>query len=949
MKTMKTTQNVHIYDEYEYYLRNYQKEYGDNVVVLMMVGSFYEMYSIDNGLFDIHSVADLLNIQVSKRNKNIAEVSKSNAKMCGFPAYCLQKYTNLLVDNMYTVIVISQITPPPKPKRGVTMIVSPGTRIDDIPYVESNNLVTIYLESFFDIVTKKRVYGVGATSIDVTTGVCKVYETWGKPFDDTLCSDNVYRFLLSECPKEIILINTTEMSNNKLVSMWELEKTYVHYRDSIDKEIQDTKYQNQFLKRVFPNHGIYSPIEYIDLENKKLGLTSLIACLQFAYRHSENILDDIRPPQIIEDKDNLVLSYNCIKQLDVLTLLSHLNNSHTAIGKRYFKDRLLNPIKCVEKLDAEYDKIENVLADTQGIGKLLSNISDLERLFKKITLNTIHPADFNNIHCSISSLLRIYEVYSRLGLIPEDVNRICKNMIEIIDKSLDLDEVQKYHRDNISRSFYKIGFDSEIDTLSNGVTSLEMFFENFVKYLNQTLAQEFFKIDYNERDGYFITITNKRYKDVYNNLKDIVYDFGEYRIVFKDIETRKISNTSTSSRLSYKVFDDINDHIQELKGRLKDRVLSVFNNQVKSFHDEFYCAFGSIVDTIANVDYITTNAKNAIKYLYKRPYIDRSQSSKPFVKACKMRHPIIERILNSTEYIPNDIEMGCDYDGILLYGINSAGKSSLMKAIGLNMIMACAGMYVPCESMTFSPYDAIYTRIPSGDSISKGQSTFTCEVAELRNILKRADERSLVIGDELCSGTESVSALSIVSAGIVELCKRRCSWIFASHLHDLMNIPHVKNLSNMSVKHLSVRYDEGNKCLVYDRKLKDGQGQTIYGLEVCKALDLDPNFLMLATEIRHHIMGIESNIVSTKKTRYNKAFYKEPCYFCKRPSREVHHIKQQKDADMNGYIDNVHKNGIFNLLNVCESCHDDIHANKIVIDGFMVTSNGTGLQFTRKK
>ncbi|MFN9955062.1 MAG: MutS-related protein, partial [bacterium] len=121
-----------------------------------------------------------------------------------------------------------------------------------------------------------------------------------------------------------------------------------------------------------------------------------------------------------------------------------------------------------------------------------------------------------------------------------------------------------------------------------------------------------------------------------------------------------------------------------------------------------------------------------------------------------LRHPIIERLITNVEYIGNDISL--NQNGILLYGINASGKSSLMKALGLAIIMVQSGMYVPATSFEFSPYHHIFTRICGNDDIYRGMSSFVVEMSELRNILQRADERSLVIGDEICCGTEAISA-----------------------------------------------------------------------------------------------------------------------------------------------------------------------------------------------
>ena len=157
------------------------------------------------------------------------------------------------------------------------------------------------------------------------------------------------------------------------------------------------------------------------------------------------------------------------------------------------------------------------------------------------------------------------------------------------------------------------------------------------------------------------------------------------------------------------------------------------------------------------------------------------------------------------EYIPNDITLG--ENGILLYGTNACGKSTLMKSIGLTLIMAQAGFFVPCKECVYSPYTQIFTRILNNDNIFKRQSSFAVEMSELRGILKRADNHSLVLGDEVCSGTETTSALSIVSAGLKTLSDLKCSFIFTSHLHQLMDIQIVKSLTTLQVFRLKIEYN----------------------------------------------------------------------------------------------------------------------------------------------
>ena len=161
---------------------------------------------------------------------------------------------------------------------------------------------------------------------------------------------------------------------------------------------------------------------------------------------------------------------------------------------------------------------------------------------------------------------------------------------------------------------------------------------------------------------------------------------------------------------------------------------------------------------------------------------------------------------------------------MLLFGTNASGKSSLMKGIGLNIILAQAGFYVACKEFRYNPYHYLFTRINNNDNIFKGESSFAVEMGELRNILKRSNDKSLVLGDELCSGTENISALSIFSSSVVKLNERKTNFVFATHLHDLCKIKEVTELEKVKMYHLKVIFDNETGELVYDRKLEEGNG-----------------------------------------------------------------------------------------------------------------------------
>jgi len=257
--------------------------------------------------------------------------------------------------------------------------------------------------------------------------------------------------------------------------------------------------------------------------------------------------------------------------------------------------------------------------------------------------------------------------------------------------------------------------------------------------------------------------------------------------------------------------------------------------------------------------------------------------------------------------------------------------------------MAQSGMFVPATNFNYSPYNHIMTRICGNDNIYKGMSSFIVEMTELRNIIQRADKNSLIIGDEVCSGTEAISGISIVSSAINELIEKKSSFIFTSHLHELTSISLLKDREELKIYHIHISIID-NK-IIYDRKLKEGQGSNIYGIEVCKSLNLPPNFMINAEKVKKEIMGINNNLIDIKTSNYNSSIYMDICNVCKKnKSVDTHHINYQSLSDDNGFFENFHKNTKHNLIPICKECHDKEHKGIINIEGFKQTSEGIELE-----
>jgi DNA mismatch repair protein MutS len=342
----------------------------------------------------------------------------------------------------------------------------------------------------------------------------------------------------------------------------------------------------------------------------------------------------------------------------------------------------------------------------------------------------------------------------------------------------------------------------------------------------------------------------------------------------------------------------------------------------------------------------------------------------PYIKFTGIRHPLIEHIQTNELYVTNDLHIGGSVhplhlpsppyasslkinspeglrgqgqvqrmgsapsgiaggiaSGILLFGTNAVGKTSFIKSVGIALIMAQAGLYVPCTTFEYKPYSYIFTRILGNDNLFKGLSTFAVEMSELRTILLQADENSLVLGDELCSGTESDSALSIFTAGLEHLHKKQSTFLFATHFHEIVKFEEIKALDRLTMKHMAVKYDVENGVLIYDRKLQDGAGESNYGIQVCRSLHLPDEFLNRADEIRMKYNKSKQNMLALGTSHFNAQKVVGNCELCKtEKASEVHHLQHQSNANKsNNYIDTFHKNHPANLVNICETCHKKIH------------------------
>jgi DNA mismatch repair protein MutS len=1012
-----------IHDEYLYHYEKFSKKYGKKTIVFIQVGSFHEAYGTDDRGPDLEYVSNLLNIILTKKDKK-KESSVKNPYMAGVPSHSIVKYINILMNDGFTVVMIDQVTPAPNPTRKVTGIYSPGTYIEESFSSDSNNIVCLSIEDELQR-DGKILLCVGMSVIDLSTGENTVHEAYSFNGDEKYALDEATKFINSYKPKEIIIyrpnperkfkkiqkkikIDGNAMSNEKLVQYLEIDNKNYNFFKLVKPQFYKVSYQKEFLEKIFKNHGMMNVIEYLDMEKMPYARVSYILLLEFAYQHNENIINNIYDPVIYENYQHLNLGNNAALQLNVFetddakhaknrfkSLFDVVNNTSTAMGRRYLKQMLNAPLVSPTQLKLSYDCIEELMTNQDFFNTIETNlkyIGDLERSQRKLSLKMLHPIHMANL---IKSYYAVKEVsvainsckFKNIKKTSPNSN-IIKTINEFIKECEDIfimDELEKYHINDIQNSIFKLGKFSEIDNIQKDISCGMNFMNNLCKVLSSHVADVGIakklesegdlkiKIKKNERDGYYLLLTKLRSMSLKKNLAKISYiQITENECVLPSELIYKDLPKGKQTKIFLDKMEIHSNNIIVKRNKITSMVKNAYVKVLDNLYKKYKLLFRDVTTFISKLDFIKSAAKTAILFNYCKPTVVKSQNTSNingeksnhlgygFIRAIGLRHPIVERITVDSEYIPHDINLGkhkenkkdkWPLDGIMLFGLNSAGKSTIQKAIGLSVIMAQSGMYVPASGYTFSPYDSLFTRITSNDNIFKGLSSFALEMTELRAILKRTGSRTLVIGDEVCRGTEPISGNSLVAATIIQLAKTGSSFIFATHLHDIPNITKIKELNNVKSYHLSVQIE--NDELVFDRILKEGSGDSIYGITVAKHIIHDSDFINLAQSIKNELLQQPNTILNTKQSRYNSDIYVDHCAVCGDRKNisgyfETHHINHQKDCNEFGFVKNkgkkhIKKNDKCNLVPLCEKCHDDVHDGKINISGYIETSSGKKL------
>jgi DNA mismatch repair protein MutS len=972
--------------EYFEITKKYQDDYGENTILLMQVGAFYEVY----GIYDkesrtmMHSkIQDFSQIcELNMVDKNTC-VGDNGVMMAGFKDIQIEKYIKKIQDAGFTAVVYNQYENGKNITRRLAGIFSPGTYFHSESHNLSNSTTCIWVDYIENKVLMKGKYVVvGVSNIDIYTGKSTIFQFKELYVNNPTTYDELERFISIYNPSEVILISNLpdEKEIDNIISYAGISCNLIHKlninshsqlsksKSSLVKNCEKQSYQKEILSTFYTFDHFDVFIQ--NFNDHHIATQSFCYLLDFIYQHNPRLVNKIAEPVFENTSKRLTLANHSLKQLNIINdgntkptkyscVSEMLNNCLTPMGKRKFLYTMLNPICDEEELNREYNITEYVITQLTSFDVDLKSklclIKDISKFERQVFLKKITPKSFYILFSNLQAILDVFCMIEKDNTIMcylkhfdkhiEQIGQLCSHLMEFINQHInvhiakDVEQYQQFEINFIQPSV-DVDLDKKTELLKDseaGLEAIREYLSNLIEHKEKKNAKssDYVKIHETEKNNYSLVCTSRRCKILQdalpntnttvtlntNNCKPLSFTVSKDKLCFE-------KQSSSNNFITDSQIDSLCKNITMVKISMKDQITLVYNQIVEQF-GSFQKEIDRIIQFITLMDIIYTKASIAKKFNYCKPII--VDADKAFVDAKGLRHCLIEQFNLDELYITNDISLGTNnVDGILLYGTNAVGKTTIIRALGISVIMAQAGLFVPCSSFYFKPYKSIFTRIIGNDNIFKGLSTFEVEMSELRTILRLMDENSLVLGDELCSGTETISAISIFVAGIQRLYQAKSSFIFATHLHEIVDYEEIVEMKTVHLKHMEVIYNKEKGMLIYNRKLRDGSGTNVYGLEVCKSLNLPTDFLEAANQIRLKYNSDGQSMLTLKQSRYNSNKVVGLCEKCgKNAGKEVHHIHQQSEADQQGLIKTehsiFHKNILANLMTVCERCHIEIH------------------------
>jgi DNA mismatch repair protein MutS len=824
-------------------MRQYRKikaQYPD-AIVLFRMGDFYETFEEDAKI-----AARVLGIALTKRANGAA----ADVPLAGFPHHALDTYLHKLVRAGYKVAICEQLEDPKLAKgivkRDVVEVITPGVALTDkLLDNRSNNFVcAIYFKD----------EKVGFAFADVSTGEFYASE---------VSVNELRNFLDTISPSEILFCKTQKDKVEQAIGDIQIKPALT--------KLEDWVFKYDYAFETLTNHFQTQSLKGFGIDDIELGVICAGAVMHYLQETQKTKLIHIKKISRYDTGDYMLLDSATKRNLEIAvsylgettygTLFSVIDKTQTPMGARLLKKWVLRPLKKIEPIRKRLEAVKELYENSnlrKNLFEILGEIGDVERLISRIAIRShipgttgrANPKDLINLKESLKKIPKIKSLLSNSS--SETLQKIHKllnplqEVVDLIENAI-VDEPPSTVSDG---GVIRDGYNAELDELRFIARSSKEFIANLQQKERERTGIPSLKIDYNSVFGYYIEVTKA-------HLDKIPEDY---------IRKQTLVNAERFITPELKEYEEKIFTAEEKISALEAELFNQIREKVSGYTEEIQ----KNAQLIAMLDCFVSLAEVAVENNYTCPIVDESD----VIEIKGGRHPVVEKILPVGEkFVPNDVLLDNGENQILIItGPNMSGKSVFLRQVGLIVLLAQIGSFVPADYARVGIVDRIFTRVGASDNIAGGESTFLVEMHEMANILNNATPKSLILLDEVGRGTSTFDGISIAWA-ITEYIHEniKAKTIFATHYHELNELaelfPRIKNFK-ADVKEL------GDK-IIFLHKIVPGYADHSYGIEVAKMAGLPEEVTERAKEILINLEQKELTPQGKGKRKISKEILKE--------------------------------------------------------------------------
>jgi len=782
------------------------KERYPDMILLFRMGDFFETFEDD-----AITTSKVLGITLTKRSHG----ASAEVPLAGFPHHALDNYLPKLVKAGYRVAVCEQLEDPKFAKgivkRDVIEVVTPGANFSEkiLNHKSNNFLASLYL----------RDEVCGFSFCDVSTGEFATSEIGINQINGQIDIINPIEILIQKRDKEKLF---------KLLDYNPDDITENGQRKFVITKVDDWIFNFDYAKEILTNHFGTQSLRGFGIEEMTEGIIAAGCVMNYLNETQKNNLSHVKKIYKYDYTDYIVLDPATKRNLEITyslseggregTLISILDRTQTPMGARLIKKWISRPLKIKDAIQKRLDSVKDLYENKNQRKKsteILKSIADLERLLSKVATGKAVARDIVQLKISLKKCI---ELKSHLDTFASaSIKAIAKNLIEIHEL---INEIEKVINDNYihgtdNYGVINKGFDKELDDLKDIHINGKTWIENFQSKERKRTGINSLKVDYNKVFGYYIEITKA-------NLDKAPMDY---------VRKQTLVNCERYITDELKQYEDKILNAEERINIIENRIFNELRNFILKYTDDIQKNAG----LVAAVDTLLSFAEVSENYKYTIPEINETDT----IEIKEGRHPVIERLLPAGEkYIANDTLLNTKENQIvILTGPNMSGKSSYLRQVGLIVLLAQIGCFVPAKSAKIGIVDKIFTRVGASDNIAKGESTFLVEMHEAANILNNATQKSLILLDEIGRGTSTYDGISIAWAITEYLHENQnisAKTLFATHYHELNALADMYD----RIKNYRVEVREYGDKVIFLRKITEGTADHSYGIQVAQMAGL---------------------------------------------------------------------------------------------------------------